>query len=312
MSPIRILKKIQSSQWTIPSLGTIMLILIGAVAAYGYIRVVTLSNDLTTLSSQVASLQEELASTSNLLQENIAQTHQTLSQALNQERQNVTTLEQQLGSFQQEVGSISGTVTTLQKLSNTDPELLQKYSKVFFLNEHYTPERVLEISDEYKYFSEKHPTVLDKVLPYLTSMLGAAKNAGIDMYVFSAYRPFDEQQALKGQYTVTYGAGTANQFSADQGYSEHQLGTTVDLITTGIGGTLSGFEKTQAYQWLVDNAYRYGFVLSYPKDNSYYVFEPWHWRFVGIKLATDLHNAGKYFYDLDQREIDQYLVNIFD
>ena len=69
---------------------------------------------------------------------------------------------------------------------------------------------------------------------------------------------------------------------------------------------------TPAYQWMTDNAHKYGFVLSYPKDNSYYVYEPWHWRFVGVKLATDLHNQGKNFYDLDQRVIDTYLVNIFD
>jgi D-alanyl-D-alanine carboxypeptidase len=60
------------------------------------------------------------------------------------------------------------------------------------------------------------------------------------------------------------------------------------------------------------NAYKYGFTLSYPKGNTSYVFEPWHWRFVGVKLATDLHNQGKNFYDLDQRSIDAYLVNFFD
>jgi LAS superfamily LD-carboxypeptidase LdcB len=61
-----------------------------------------------------------------------------------------------------------------------------------------------------------------------------------------------------------------------------------------------------------NHAYIYGFVLSYPKNNGYYVYEPWHWRFVGVKLATDLHNQGKNFYDMDQRTIDTYLLNIFD
>jgi hypothetical protein len=60
------------------------------------------------------------------------------------------------------------------------------------------------------------------------------------------------------------------------------------------------------------NAYKYGFVLSYPKGNVYYVFEPWHWRFVGEKLAADLNKSGDYFYDWDQRKIDTYLVNVFD
>jgi D-alanyl-D-alanine carboxypeptidase len=84
------------------------------------------------------------------------------------------------------------------------------------------------------------------------------------------------------------------------------------MITTGLGGMLDGFDKTSAYQWMLNNAYKYGFILSYPKNNGYYVFEPWHWRFVGIKLATDLHSQGKNFYDLDQRTIDGYLVSVFD
>lgn len=111
---------------------------------------------------------------------------------------------------------------------------------------------------------------------------------------------------------MVYGAGTANSFSADQGYSEHQLGTAVDIITPGLGGVLDGFDKTNAYQWMLQNAYKYGFILSFPQNNGYYVYEPWHWRFVGVKIATDLHNQNMHFYDMDQRVIDTYLVSIFD
>jgi D-alanyl-D-alanine carboxypeptidase len=144
-------------------------------------------------------------------------------------------------------------------------------------------------------------------------MIDAASSSGVTIYVDSAYRSFAEQRALKGIYSVTYGAGTANSFSADQGYSEHQLGTAVDVIAPGLGGALDDrFDGTKAYSWMVANAYRFGFTLSYPKGNDYYVYEPWHWRYVGVKLATDLHNQGKNFYDLDQRTIDTYLINIFD
>jgi D-alanyl-D-alanine carboxypeptidase len=111
---------------------------------------------------------------------------------------------------------------------------------------------------------------------------------------------------------MTFGSGTANSFSADQGYSEHQLGTAVDFTTPAIGAVLTGFDKTASYQWLQANAYKYGFVLSYPKGNGYFVFEPWHWRYVGVELATFLHDQGKNFYDLDQRTIDSYLIKFFD
>ena len=110
---------------------------------------------------------------------------------------------------------------------------------------------------------------------------------------------------------MIYGAG-ANQFSADQGYSEHQLGTALDFATTEIGAGFDGFEKTDAYRWLLDNAYQYGFILSYPQNNNYYQFEPWHWRFVGRDLAKKLSKEDKNFYDLDQREIDEYLISFFD
>ena len=72
------------------------------------------------------------------------------------------------------------------------------------------------------------------------------------------------------------------------------------------------FEKTPAFTWLKENAHDYGFILSYPKGNLYYQYEPWHWRFVGEDLAEDLFEDGKEFYELDQREIDEYLVDIFD
>jgi D-alanyl-D-alanine carboxypeptidase len=146
----------------------------------------------------------------------------------------------------------------------------------------------------------------------MQSMVDAAAASGIKIYAQSAYRSFAEQRALKDDYTITYGAGTANSFAADQGYSEHQLGTTVDFIAPGLGGDLDGFDKTTAYTWMVANAYKYGFILSYPKGNPNFVYEPWHWRFVGVKLATTLHNQGLTFYDLDQRTIDGYLVSIFD
>jgi LAS superfamily LD-carboxypeptidase LdcB len=271
-----------------------------------------LSSDLATLSSQLNVLETRLSSTTADLSNNIARTSTSFSTALNQERQNAAALAQQLGNYQQQVSTVSSTVSTLQKLSQTDPELLQKYSKVFFLNEYYAPARLAAIPGEYEYSENKQLKLQADTWPHLQMLIDDARRSGITIYVFSAYRSFNEQSALKNVYKVTYGAGTANTFSADQGYSEHQLGTAVDLITPGLGGVLDGFDNTKAYEWLLGNAYKYGFVISYPKNNTFYVFEPWHWRFVGTKLANDLHTQGKNFYDLDQREIDKYLVNFFD
>jgi len=235
----------------------------------------------------------------------------SLSDSLYVAEQKIEAIQSRVGGFEETVGSISGTVGTLEKLSKTDPELLQKYSKVFFLNEHYAPERLAEIEKAYTYDEKRSEKIHASVLRHLEDLLEDAKDDDIELYIKSAYRSFEEQSALKSSYSVTYGAGTANQFSADQGYSEHQLGTTVDFITKGLGGQLSGFEKTDSYAWLRKHAHKYGFILSYPQNNTYYVFEPWHWRYVGIKLATYLHDKNKNFYDLEQRQIDEYLVDVF-
>lgn len=215
------------------------------------------------------------------------------------------------GAFETQIGEISGTVGKLDKLSKTDKELLQKYSKVYFLNEHYIPEELSLIPTEFIYESKKEIKIHTKVLPNLVNLLNAAKNSDIDLEIISGFRSFGEQSALKGAYTVNYGSG-ANTFSADQGYSEHQLGTTIDFTTASVGATFSGFSKTKEYEWLIQNAYKYGFIISYPKDNGYYEYEPWHWRFVGKSLAKRLNEERQNFYDLEQRTIDSYLINIFD
>jgi D-alanyl-D-alanine carboxypeptidase len=212
--------------------------------------------------------------------------------------------------FAAKISEVTTIVGNLQKLTATDPELLRKYSKVYFLSENYSPAQLSSIHSQYLYEKERPQLIHTGTLPRLQDMLGAANVNGLTIRVVSAYRSFYDQAAVKEGYKVTYGSG-ANQFSADQGYSEHQLGTAVDFSTPGTTGILSGFDDSAAFTWLNANAYKFGFVLSYSKGNTYYQFEPWHWRFVGVALATHLHNENKNFYDLDQREIDGYLITIF-
>lgn len=294
----------------LPVLLTIgLLALFGVGGWYAY----TTNTHITTLESQVVALSDSLASTTALLSANIADSHSTLAQALADEQTRINTVRDQLSGVAGQVGTISSDVTTLSKLTTTDKELLAKYSKVFFLSENYEPARLSEIPNQYKYFDDRTMQLIPEVEPRLEQMIEDAKASGVTLYVYSAYRSFKSQEILKGAYTVTYGSGTANQFSADQGYSEHQLGTALDIMTTGLNGELTNaFADTAAFAWLADNAHRYGFILSYPQGNEYYIYEPWHWRFVGVKLATYLHDNNLSFYDLDQRTIDTYLANLFD
>jgi zinc D-Ala-D-Ala carboxypeptidase len=254
------------------------------------------ANDLETASSTIADLEAYIAELTGQYDELTG---------------NYETERERNDEFNDQIRDISKTVGVLDKLSKTDKELLQKYSKVYFLNEHYIPESLKEIDNEWKYTESKELKLHSKVVPYFEEMERDAKSDEVNLWVVSAYRSFGDQAALKGNYLVTYGSG-ANAFSADQGFSEHQLGTTIDFTTNGLSGGLSGFGQTPAYVWLLENAYRYGFTLSYPENNAYYEFEPWHWRFVGEKLARDLHKENAHFYDWEQRKIDAYLINIFD
>lgn len=255
------------------------------------------------LSDQIAILEAKLSGLSADLEEEREENEELRDELRDEKDRN--------DDFEDKIEDIAGTVGVLDKLSKTDKELLQKYSKVSFLNEHYVPSKLSKLDKEYAYDESREFYLHSNVVPFFEDMVEDAKDDGVDLWVVSAYRSFDTQAQLKGQYTVTFGSG-ANTFSADQGYSEHQLGTTLDFTTNNLGGSLQGFGNTPAYEWLTDNAHKYGFVLSYPEGNQYYVFEPWHWRFVGKDFAEYLHDEGLTFYDVEQRTIDEYLISIFD
>ena len=257
----------------------------------------------------------ELKNSLDIAKDNISRVQKDnldLQEANNNISESLQLSQAQNAIFESQIKDISGTVGTLQKLSQTDPELLKKYSKVYFLSENYIPAKLIEIDSQYLWTKADRPQQIQgDTAPFLRNMLIMASSSGIKLEIVSAYRSFYDQLLAKTSYKILYGSG-ANQFSADQGYSEHQLGTTVDFTTPKLDDLSLKFENDDAYAWLRGNAYKFGFVSSYPKNNSYYQFEPWHWRFVGISLATKLHNENKNFYDLTQREIDEYLISLFD
>lgn len=289
----------KGTKWLLISDGVILVVALAVIAGFylGFIQVQSLKNSSALLSDRVAVLEADLGIT--------AETSRQLSQQLKDQQEKVE-------NFEDAVDDIEGTVNTLEKLSKTDKELLQKYSRVYFLSENYVPLRLSEIDEEFVKDPNKTLEFHSSARSYLEDMLEAAQRKDLDIKIVSAYRSFGTQSSLKASYLTTYGTGS-NQFSADQGYSEHQLGTAVDLSFVGDPAPLmTAFENTKEFAWLKDNAYKYGFILSYPKNNAYYQYEPWHWRFVGVKLATKLYRDGINFSDMDQREIDTYLVKIFD
>jgi len=255
------------------------------------------------LASTTASFKRQVVEFEARLASTTAEKDQIFSQLTEEQKETL--------SLKRKINRADDKIDELKKITETDPELLQKYSKVFFLSENYAPKKLVDIPEQYLYDNKKLQQFSEEAWRFLENMLKDAADSDAPLQIVSAYRSFGTQSILKSGYTTIYGSG-ANKFSADQGYSEHQLGVTVDLTTTGVAPTTLAFANTRAFLWLTNNAWRYGFVLSYPKGNSYYVYEPWHWRFVGRDLAEDLRAENKNFYDLDQRQLDTYLGKLFD
>ena len=286
--------------------GGLAIILAGGLLSYGF-RIGTQLFIMNQMLRTELTAEQQTAFSEQIYYENLLSLASSTNQGL---QQNLQAEQDRNNGIEGQVLQLSGTINQLTQLQNTDPQLLEKYSRVYFLNENYAPKSLSSIDTAYLYNPQKAQQFLTAALPYLSSLMNAAKLAGINLKIASAYRSFGTQAALHTEYLVTYGSGT-NQFSAEQGYSEHQLGTALDFITSPMTALTTKFASTAAYAWLEDNAYKYGFTLSYPKGNPYYIFEPWHWRFVGVSLATWLHQSNQNFYDVSQRTIDQYLISIF-
>lgn len=130
----------------------------------------------------------------------------------------------------------------------------------------------------------------------LEQLFAGAKTDGLILKLSSGFRSYDYQVNLYNGYVNSQGRETADTQSARPGYSEHQTGLAVDVRpTNGECDLEQCFGDMAEGQWVAANAYKYGFIIRYTKDNAQiagYSYEPWHLRYVGIPLATELHNKN--------------------
>lgn len=130
----------------------------------------------------------------------------------------------------------------------------------------------------------------------MTTMFAAAKQDGAAMKISSGYRSYTYQVNLYNGYVKTEGQSQADQESARPGYSEHQTGFAADLAPAdGSCSVEQCFATTTAGKWLAANAYKYGFIVRYPDgltNITGYEYEPWHVRYIGVDLATEMHKQG--------------------
>jgi D-alanyl-D-alanine carboxypeptidase len=127
----------------------------------------------------------------------------------------------------------------------------------------------------------------------LAAMADAAAKAGTPLGNVSSYRSYKTQKALFNSYVDGYGFNRAITFSARPGHSEHQLGITIDFAPAGKSVFVS--EEVGAGKWLSKNAWKYGWLMSYPRGKralTCYRYEPWHYRYFGRDLAAKIHASG--------------------
>lgn len=172
--------------------------------------------------------------------------------------------------------------------TNLDDGLLVLVNKYHKLPDDYEPDLV-EMSNIYSYDGYKMNAT---AYEHLKDMIDTASQDGIKLFNISSYRSFKTQENLYNRYVNKDGKEAADTYSARAGYSEHQTGLATDLNTADEN---KHFENTKEYAWLKANAYKYGFIERYPQGKEYitgYIFEPWHYRYVGEEVA-------KYIYEND-------------
>ena len=131
----------------------------------------------------------------------------------------------------------------------------------------------------------------------LRAMADAARAAGAPIQVVSGFRSYHQQEETFNYWVSVGGYEQALRTSARAGHSEHQLGTTLDFTSEGGAAPweYADWATTPAGSWMRANAWRYGFVMSYPAggfDRTCYDYEPWHYRYVGRDLAAAVTNSG--------------------
>ncbi len=185
-------------------------------------------------------------------------------------------------------------------------DLIITYVNIGLDKEFYTDIEDTDMSDGILLICNKYHTLKKNYVPDLVSLSGygggqmqreaakyfkemsdTAKKDGISIYNVSGYRSYDTQVYLYNSYVKEDGKTKADTYSARAGTSEHQTG-----LATDINSVSTSFENTEAFKWLSKNAYKYGFILRYPKGKEFitgYMYEPWHYRYVGEDVSKFIY-----------------------
>ncbi len=195
----------------------------------------------------------------------------------------------------------------LDKEDYTDSVCVNKFSYDMLINKHrflskdFVPDNLEKINSEY---SNGNDLKANKVaVNAFIAMAQDASHNGLSLVINSAYRSYSEQERIVDTYKNLYGDDYVNKYVARPGYSEHQTGLSFD-----IGSKNSNiFSNSKEYQWVLNNSYKYGFIHRFPKnaeDITGISNEPWHFRYVGKKIAKIIYE--------NKMTLEEYYVKYLD
>ena len=173
---------------------------------------------------------------------------------------------------------------------NTNYLLVNKFN---YLDSSYIPNNLELLDNSY---AKSGIYLVKEAKENIERLISDAKEDGMNIRVISAYRSYTYQENLYNNYVKNDGVENADTYSARPGYSEHQTGLVVDV--TKAYDNFNNFENTDEYNWMLENASNYGFILRYPKDKeniTTYSFEAWHYRYVGVELAKKIKASNLTF-----------------
>ncbi|MEE0014590.1 MAG: M15 family metallopeptidase [Bacilli bacterium] len=174
-------------------------------------------------------------------------------------------------------------------------------NKHYKLDEDFVPDDLVEFDQEY--CNDEVQEGNREAVVAFKNMYEAAKKEGLGLVINSSYRSYQDQENICNTFKDLYGEGYVTKYVALPGFSEHQTGLAFD-----IGSTSSKvFAESKEYEWMKENAYKYGFILRFTKANAYitgFRSEPWHYRYVGKKVA-------KYIYD-NNISLEEYYAEFLD
>lgn len=172
--------------------------------------------------------------------------------------------------------------------TNINDDNLMIVNKYYYLTEEYKPNDLITLTA--KYNTGINSKMRKEAANHFMEMSDAATLDNITIKNASGYRSYNYQVNLYDKYVQRDGKKAADTYSARPGFSEHQTGLVSDINQID-----NSFENTDAFKWLQNNAYKYGFILRFPKDKedvTGYQYEPWHYRYVGKKAAKQIHDEN--------------------